>query len=116
MLEVLKAGGFTNGGLNFDAKLRRPSNTFEDIAIAYILGMDTYALGLINAAAIIEDGRLDQFVNTRYDSYNQGIGAKINAGETSLEELCEYALNLTEIKTESGRQEMLEAIMNQVMY
>lgn len=116
MYEVLRAGGFVTGGLNFDAKVRRPSNTFEDIAIAYILGMDTYALGLINAAKMIEDGRLDSFIKDRYASYNSGIGKKIMNGESSLEELEEYALSLKEIKVQSGRQEMLEAILNQVMY
>ncbi|MBQ6321370.1 MAG: recombinase family protein [Lachnospiraceae bacterium] len=61
MYEVLKAGGI-NGGFNFDSKNRRPSNTFEDMFHAYILGMDTFALGLIKAAAMIEDGRIDAFV------------------------------------------------------
>ncbi len=116
MYEVLKAGGFVTGGLNFDAKVRRPSNSFEDIAIAYILGMDTYALGLINAAKMIEDGRLDTFVTDRYASYKTGLGKKIASGESSLEELEEYALSLKEIKVESGRQEMLEAVLNQIMY
>ncbi|MDR1691991.1 MAG: xylose isomerase, partial [Oscillospiraceae bacterium] len=61
MLEVIKAGGFTNGGLNFDAKTRRMSHTPEDIFHAFITGMDTYALGLRNAAKIIADGRIDRF-------------------------------------------------------
>ena len=62
MYEVLKAGGFTNGGLNFDAKNRRPSYTHEDMFIGFILGMDSFALGLIKAAEIIEDGRIDNFI------------------------------------------------------
>ena len=61
MYEVLKAGGFTNGGLNFDAKARRQSNTFEDIILSYIAGMDSFALGLIKAREIIDDGRIDEF-------------------------------------------------------
>ena len=65
MYEVLKAGGLT-GGFNFDAKNRRPSNTPEDMFHGYILGMDTFALGLLKAAALIEDGRLDAFVQNRY--------------------------------------------------
>ena len=65
MYEVLKAGGLT-GGFNFDAKNRRPSNTYEDMFHAYILGMDTFALGLIKAAELIEDGELDAFVEKRY--------------------------------------------------
>ena len=59
MYEVLKAGGFTNGGLNFDAKTRRGSNTPEDIAYSYIAGMDGFALGLKIADKIIKDGTID---------------------------------------------------------
>ncbi len=65
MYEVLKASGQT-GGFNFDAKTRCPSFTAEDMFHAYILGMDTFALGLIKAAALIEDGRIDAFVKNRY--------------------------------------------------
>ena len=59
MLEVIRAGGFTNGGLNFDAKTRRGSNTPEDIAYSYIAGMDSFALGLKIADKIIKDGTID---------------------------------------------------------
>lgn len=76
MYEVIKAGGFTNGGLNFDAKTRRGSNTNEDIFLSYIAGMDAFALGLRIAVKIIEDGRIDNFVAERYSSYNNGIGKK----------------------------------------
>ncbi|MDD4000956.1 MAG: xylose isomerase [Bacilli bacterium] len=116
MYEILKAGGFKNGGINFDAKTRRASNTVEDLVIAYILGMDTYALGLRKAVAIIEDGRLDDFVEARYDSYNHGIGKKISAGEVTLEELYQYALNVRDLKIESGQQEYLESILNQILF
>ncbi len=116
MYEVIKAGGLT-GGFNFDAKCRRPSNTYEDMFESYILGMDTFALGLIKAAALIEDGRLDGFVADKYASFSCGIGAKIVAGETSLEELAEYASQLkgTEIPM-SGKQERLEGIVNSVLF
>ena len=77
MYEVLKAGGFTNGGLNFDAKARRGSFTHEDIFLSYIAGMDTFALGLKAAAKLIEDGRIDKFVDDRYASWNSGIGADL---------------------------------------
>ncbi|HHX66483.1 MAG: xylose isomerase [Miniphocaeibacter sp.] len=117
MLEIIKAGGFTNGGLNFDAKVRRPSFTYEDIIYGYISGMDTFALGLIKAYEIIEDGRIDEFVESRYSSYNEGIGKKIIEDNTSLEELEEYTLNNNdEGKLESGRQEYLENILNQILY
>ena len=87
MYEVLKAGGFTNGGLNFDAKARRGSYTMEDIFLSYIAGMDTFALGLKAAAKIIEDGRLDKFVDDRYASWTTGIGADIIAGKADMESL-----------------------------
>ncbi|MBE6612097.1 MAG: xylose isomerase [Ruminococcaceae bacterium] len=117
MLEVLRAGGFTNGGLNFDAKTRRGSYTPEDIAHAYIAGMDAYALGLRIAAAIRADGRVDEFVDARYESYKSGIGAKILGRQTSLAELESYALAMGEVTTNiSGRQEYLENIVNAVMF
>ena len=116
MYEVIKAGGFTTGGLNFDAKTRRQSNTFEDILLAYIAGMDAFALGLRLAVKVIEDGRIDRFVEERYASYNSGIGKKIVEGKTDLQELYDYAMGLGEIKVESGRQEYLEAVLNEIMF
>ncbi len=80
MYEILKAGGL-RGGLNSDSKNCRPSNTMEDMFYAFISGMDTFALGLIKAAAIIEDGRIDEFVKERYASYESGTSAKIRPYE-----------------------------------
>lgn len=117
MLEVLKAGGFTNGGLNFDSKPRRGSMTHEDIFLAYISGMDSFALGLKIAYKIIEDGRIDAFVKERYASYNTGIGADIVSGKATLESLSEYALKLNVVEEKkSGAQEYLESIVNQIMF
>ncbi|MBU3202840.1 xylose isomerase [Clostridium algidicarnis] len=116
MLEIIKAGGFTNGGLNFDAKVRRPSFTFEDIVYGYISGMDTFALGLIKAYEVIEDGRIDEFIEKRYASYESGIGKKILNDEVTLEELEAYTLENKERPMESGRQEYLETILNQILY
>ena len=116
MYEVIKAGGLT-GGFNFDAKCRRPSNTYEDMFESYILGMDTFALGLIKAAELIEDGRLDSFVAEKYASFSSGIGAKIVAGETSLEELAAYAAELKNTAIPMpGKQERLEGIVNSVLF
>lgn len=115
MYEVIKAGGFTNGGLNFDSKVRRASFTFDDIAHAYISGMDTFALGLIKAQAMIDDGRIDKFVEDRYASYNTGVGKDIVDGKMDLEKLEAYTLTNGEPKLESGRQEMLEGILNSVI-
>ena len=117
MYEVLKAGGFTNGGLNFDSKTRRGSNTYEDIFYAYIAGMDTFALGLRIADRLIKDGRIDEFVAERYASYNTGIGKRIIDGTATIEELEKYALDMGDVKTNiSGRQEYLESVVNSVMF
>ena len=117
MYEVLKAGGI-NGGFNFDSKNRRPSNTFEDMFHGYILGMDTFALGLIKAAAIIEDGRLDENIKERYKSYTETeIGKKIRNKETTLEELAGCAAQMKKPSDPgSGKQELLEQIMNEVIF
>lgn len=117
MYQIIKAGGFVNGGLNFDSKARRGSNTIEDIFIAHIAGMDAFALGLKNAYKLIEDERIDKFVEKRYESYNSGIGEKIVKGETTLEQLSDYALSLEgDVKPESGRQEYLETVVNSVIF
>ena len=116
MYEVLKAGGLT-GGFNFDAKCRRPSNTPEDMFYSYILGMDTFALGLIKAAQIIEDGRIDAFIKDRYSSYEEGIGKKIREGKTTLKELADRASELKKPENPaSGRQEYLESIVNEILF
>ncbi len=117
MYEVIKAGGFTNGGLNFDAKTRRGSNTKEDIFLAYIAGMDAFALGLKCAEKLIADGRIDAFLEKRYESYNSGIGKKIKDGTATMEELSEYALNMGDVTTNmSGKQEYLESVINSVIF
>lgn len=116
MYEVLKAGGFVSGGLNFDAKARRQSNTFEDIILSYIAGMDSFALGLIKAQAIIDDGRIDEFKKERYSSYGSGIGKRIVEGKETLESLAEYAADLTDVKAQSGRQEYLENVLNDILF
>lgn len=116
MYEVLKAGGFVSGGLNFDAKARRQSNTFEDIILSYIAGMDSFALGLIKAQAIIDDGRIDEFKKERYSSYESGIGKRIVEGKETLESLAEYAADLTDVKAQSGRQEYLENVLNDILF
>lgn len=118
MYEVLKAGGFTNGGLNFDSKSRRGSFTHEDILHSYIAGMDTFALGLRVAVALIEDGRVDKFVDERYSSWTKGIGKSIIEGKEDMKSLEKYALEKGDVvdTLSSGRQEMLESILNNVIF
>ena len=116
MYEVLKDGGFKNGGLNFDAKARRGSFTHEDIFLAFIAGMDSFAFGLLAAQALIEDGRIDDFVKQRYETWDSEIGQKIRAGQVTLAELSDQALAMGEVTTnKSGEQEYLESVLNQVI-
>ena len=116
MYEVIKAGGLT-GGFNFDSKTRRPSYTAEDMFYSFILGMDTFALGLINAAKLIEDGRIDNFIKERYKSFTEGIGKDIIDNKTSLEELSKYAEKLGAPNLpSSGRQEFIQGIINSIIF
>ena len=115
MYEVLKNGGLGNGGYNFDSKTRRGSFQLDDIALAYIVGMDTIAFGLLAAKNLIDDGRIDEFVKERYSSFECAIGERIRDGKTTLEEVSEYSEKNGEPSLASGRQEMLEGIVNQVI-
>lgn len=116
MLEILRAGGLS-GGLNFDAKNRRPSYTYEDMFLGFILGMDSFALGLIKAAAIMEDGRIDGFVKERYASFDSELGRKIRSGKASLAELSERAVRKgTAPLPASGKQEYLESVVNSLLF
>ena len=116
MLEILRAGGLT-GGLNFDAKNRRPSYTYEDMFEGFILGMDSFALGLIKAVALIEDGRIDEFVKERYASFDSELGKKIRDGKASLTELSDIAIKKGMAPLPgSGRQEYLESVINEVLF
>ena len=114
MLAVLKYGGFTTGGLNFDAKVRRESFEPIDLFHAHIGGMDAFARGLKIAAAIRKDGRLAEFVEQRYASWDSGVGAKIEAGKSDFTELEAYMLKQGEVAANvSGRQEFLENLINE---
>lgn len=114
MLRILKYGGLTDGGVNFDAKVRRESFELDDLFIAHIAGMDAFARGLKAAAAIRADGRIDAFVKNRYRSWDSGIGAKIEAGKATFADCEKHALKLGEVTgLESGRQELLESIFNE---
>jgi xylose isomerase len=113
MLVILEAGGFKSGGVNFDAKTRRNSTDLEDIFIAHIGGMDTFARAAIAAEAILEKSKYKQMRADRYASYDSGEGARFEKGELTLEDLREYALNNGEPKQLSGKQELYEMIINQ---
>jgi xylose isomerase len=114
MLTVLKYGGFTTGGVNFDAKVRRESFEPIDLFYAHIGGMDAFARGLKIAAAIRKDGRLADFVKQRYASWDSGIGSKIESGKADFKELETYMLKKGDVAANvSGRQEFLENLINE---
>ena len=113
MMEVIKMGGFTKGGLNFDAKVRRASFEPVDLFYGHIAGMDAFAQGFKIAYRIIEDGVFDKFISERYASFTKGIGKDIVDGKAGFKELEAYVLENGEPEITSGRQELLEAILNQ---
>ena len=116
MYEILLNGGLAPGGLNFDAKPRRGSHEPIDLFYSHIAGMDAFARGLKVAHKLIESGELENFIAERYQSYTTGIGKKIVDGEVGFKELTEYALQNNPIVLSSGRQEMLENIINRYLF
>ena len=112
MLQIIRNGGFGNGGTNFDAKTRRNSTDLEDIFIAHIAAMDAMARALESAAAILEDSPLPKMVAERYSSFDSGLGKKFEEGQMTFEEAYEYGKQVGEPKQASGKQELYEAIVN----
>jgi len=111
MLEILQAGGFTNGGINFDAKTRRNSTDLEDIFIAHVTGMDVFARALIIADNILKNSDYLAMRKKRYSSYDSGKGAQFEAGGLSFEDLCNIAKEKGEPAMTSGKQELLEQLI-----
>jgi len=114
MYTILKIGGFTAGGLNFDAKIRRNSTDSADLFIAHIGGMDAFAAGLVIAQRIIDDGKIPGFVKKRYSSFSSGNGAAFSKGGMTLEQLAKIGAESGYGKTglTSGKQEYLENLLN----
>jgi xylose isomerase len=115
MLEIIRAGGFTTGGINFDSKVRRQSVDAVDLFHGHIGGIDTVAHALVNAASIIEDGKLDAFRAERYSGWKGALGKAILAKDASLSSVADLAVtrNLAP-RPASGRQEWLENLVNRV--
>ena len=112
MYTLLKIGGFKTGGLNFDAKVRRQSIDGEDLFHAHIGGMDAFARGLKIAHKMLSDKALESFIKNRYKGWDSPMGKKIEQGKASFEELEAFTLKNGEPAIQSGRQEMLENIVN----
>ena len=117
MYAILRAGGFTSGGLNFDAKIRRNSIDHADLFLAHIGGMDAFAAGLVIADRMIADRRISAFVKKRYISFNTPEGVKFAGGKMSLEQLAAIGAKNGYGKTglKSGKQEYLENVVNQYL-
>ena len=112
--EVLRAGGFTTGGTNFDAKLRRQSLDPEDLILAHVGGMDVCAAGLKAAAAMVEDGALEEARNTRYAKWDDSQNAEMLKSDLSSIEARVRRDNINP-DPRSGRQERLENLVNRYL-
>jgi xylose isomerase len=115
MYVILRQGGLGSGGLNFDAKVRRGSTDLEDLFLAHIGAMDAFARGLVVAVEMHKDGVLESFIRNRYASFDEGLGARIEKGKVTLRDLEAHVLKRGEPKPVSGKQEMLENILNQYL-
>ncbi|MEF2073443.1 xylose isomerase [Consotaella aegiceratis] len=109
--EILKHGGFTTGGLNFDAKIRRQSIDPDDLLIAHVASMDACARGLLAAEKMLADKALEGPLAERYSGWDEPEAKAVLAGERSLEQVAERAQSLNP-QPRSGRQEYLEGVLN----
>jgi xylose isomerase len=116
MYEILKAGGFTTGGLNFDAKVRRQSTDKYDLFYGHIGAMDTMALALKVAARMIEDGELDKRVASATAGWNGELGQQILKGQLTLADIAKYAEHQLAPQHQSGHQELLENLVNHYLF
>ena len=112
MMQIIRNGGLHNGGMNFDAKVRRNSTDPDDLFIAHIAAMDAIARALIAAADILEKSPIPAMLKERYASFDQGEGKRFEDGNMNMEELVAYAKQQGEPKQISGKQELYEAIVN----
>jgi len=112
MLVFLESGGLQGGGINFDAKLRRNSTDLEDLFFAHISGMDAFARALIVADEILTNSDYSKLKNGRYASFNNGKGKSFEDGNLTLDDLSKIAKESGEPKQVSGKQEMLEQLIN----
>jgi xylose isomerase len=117
MHEILKAGGFTSGGFNFDTKLRRQSMSRDDLFHAHIGGIDTLARSLLVASALLEDGALERARDARYAGWSGERGRQILSGRIGLGALADEAVAADlDPRPVSGRQEQLENEVNRLIW
>lgn len=111
-MQILRNGGFHDGGTNFDAKVRRNSTDLDDLFIAHISGMDAMAKAFLAAVEIAENSPIPQMVKDRYTSFDSGMGKRFENGELTLEDVYNYGKQVGEPKQTSGKQELYETIVN----
>ena len=117
MYEILRGGGFTTGGFNFDTKLRRQSLDRTDLFHGHVGAIDTLAQSLLVAARLIEDGILETARGARYAGWSETLGTQILAGSLSLADLEQKVANGEfDPSPVSGRQEELENLVNQTLW
>ncbi len=110
MMVIFKAGGFTHGGVNFDAKLRRNSTDIEDLFIAHVQGMDSFARAAIAAEKILTESEIPGLVKNRYATFDNGDGKSYEEGKLSLQDLHKIAHEHGNHTAASGKQELFESI------
>jgi xylose isomerase len=113
MYIILQNGGFTTGGLNFDAKVRRQSIDPEDLLHAHIGAMDSFARGLNIASKMVRGRKFEKVIDKRYAGWDAAFGKKIEKGKATFTQMETYTLKNGEPKIQSGRQELLENILNE---
>jgi xylose isomerase len=111
--EMLRSGGFTTGGLNFDAKIRRQSIDPDDLIHAHVGSMDACARAFLAASEMLDSGVLTTPLAERYKGWAAPEGRAILSGQRSLADLADRVLaSGVEPQPRSGRQEYLESIIN----
>lgn len=111
-MQILRNGGFGNGGTNFDAKVRRNSTDLDDLFIAHISGMDAMAKAFLAAVEIAQSSPIPQMLKDRYASFDSGMGKEFEDGKLTLEDIYSYGKQLGEPIQKSGKQELYETIVN----
>lgn len=112
MMVILRAGGFTTGGINFDARKRRNSTDLEDLFIGHVSGMDNFARALVIADKLLNESDYLKMRKNRYASFDKGPGKDFEKGKLTLEKLRDLAAEFGEPKVISGKQELYEQLIN----
>jgi xylose isomerase len=112
MMVILRAGGFTTGGINFDARKRRNSTDLEDLFIGHVSGMDNFARALVIADKLLNESDYLKMRKNRYASFDEGPGKDFEKGKLTLEKLRDLAAEFGEPKVISGKQELYEQLIN----